>query len=147
MRVPNESGNRLATSSQTLHNLSADNQPSAEHHYTVSEIAALWGVSADLVRRLFYHEVGVLRISRSRYSSKRRYTTLRIPRSVLDAVHRRLTLWYILIIEYYTASDLSPPSQKVPSPPKRTALVAVRMSHLVRRLDKGFACSQGDGNC
>jgi hypothetical protein len=66
--------------------------PSAftERHYTVAEVAELWNLSSDAIRKLFQDEPGVLVIG-GRSSHKRRYTTLRIPESVLQRVHRRMT--------------------------------------------------------
>ncbi len=55
-----------------------------ERHYSVTDIASLWGLSRDSVRRLFRREPGVLAIGE-------RYVTLRIPASVLERVHRRLS--------------------------------------------------------
>ena len=65
----------------------------AERHYTVAEIAAMWRLSPDAVRRLFEREPGVLvlRQNEPRYA-KRRYITLRIPASVVERVHRRLSM-------------------------------------------------------
>ena len=66
---------------------------SAERHYAPSEVAAIWGLSIDSVRRLFECEPGVLVIDNGRLTaSKRKYRTLRIPQSVLDRVHRRLSI-------------------------------------------------------
>lgn len=68
--------------------------PSAERfalrHYTVGEIAKLWSLSDDAVRKLFENESGVLAIGGSRSGRKRRYVTLRIPEDVVERVHRRL---------------------------------------------------------
>jgi hypothetical protein len=61
-----------------------------ERHYTVAEIAVLWNLSQDAVRRIFESEPGVLVIGGERSSQTRRYRTLRIPESVLQRVHRRL---------------------------------------------------------
>jgi hypothetical protein len=61
-----------------------------ERHYAVSEIAELWNFSADVVRKLFEREPGVLVLGDDGSRTKRRYTTLRIPQSVLERVHRRL---------------------------------------------------------
>jgi hypothetical protein len=61
-----------------------------EHHYAVAEVADLWNLSPDVVRKLFEHEPGVLVIGDHGSRSKRRYTTLRIPQSVVERVHRRL---------------------------------------------------------
>jgi hypothetical protein len=62
-----------------------------ERHYAVGEIAALWNLSADAVRKLFQDEPGVLILGGQGPTHKRRYTTLRIPESVLQRVHRRMT--------------------------------------------------------
>jgi hypothetical protein len=60
-------------------------------HYTVSEIASLWSLSDDAVRKLFESEPGVLVIGVERSGRKRRYVTLRIPEDVAERVHRRLS--------------------------------------------------------
>ena len=61
-----------------------------EPHYTVEEIARLWSLSKDSVRRLFKNEPGVLAISPRRRRGKRAYVTLRIPLSVVERVHRKI---------------------------------------------------------
>jgi hypothetical protein len=64
----------------------------ALRHYTVGEIAALWNLSDDAVRKIFENEPGVVAIRDARPTvRKRRYTTLRIPEDVLARVHRRLS--------------------------------------------------------
>ena len=62
-----------------------------EKHYSVSEIAKLWSVSVDLVRDTFADELGVLRWQRPATKTKRAYSLLRVPESVLVRVHRSLT--------------------------------------------------------
>lgn len=62
-----------------------------ERFYTVAEIAEVWKLSPDKVRRLFDGEPGVLVFESSSAFSKRRYRTLRIPQSVFERVYRRLT--------------------------------------------------------
>ena len=62
----------------------------AEQHYAVSQIAELWNLSHDVVRKLFEREPGVLVIGVHGSRSRRRYVTLRIPQSVAERVHRRL---------------------------------------------------------
>ena len=62
-----------------------------ERHYAVAEIAEMWNLSADKVRELFEDEPGVLVIGERSPRHKRRYITLRIPQSVLERVHRRLS--------------------------------------------------------
>jgi hypothetical protein len=60
-----------------------------ERHYSVDEVAALWGMSDDFVRRLFLHEPGVVIFHHHR-PGRRVYRTLRIPESVAQRVHTRL---------------------------------------------------------
>ncbi len=62
-----------------------------ERHYAVTEIAEMWNLSADKVRDLFEDEPGVLMIGERNPRRKRRYVTLRIPRSVLERVRARLS--------------------------------------------------------
>jgi hypothetical protein len=60
-----------------------------ERYYAVDELAALWRMSDDFVRRLFLHEPGVVVFFNDR-PGKRTYRTLRIPESVAERVHRRM---------------------------------------------------------
>lgn len=62
-----------------------------ERHYAVAEIAEMWNLSADKVRELFQDEPGVLVIGERSPRHKRRYVTLRVPQTVLERVHRRLS--------------------------------------------------------
>ena len=60
-----------------------------EQHFTIAELAAMWNLSQDVIRRLFEKEPGVMIIETTkRY--KRRYRTLRIPESVVQRVHRKM---------------------------------------------------------
>ncbi|MGA7064325.1 MAG: hypothetical protein WBY69_24180 [Candidatus Acidiferrales bacterium] len=63
----------------------------AERHYAVTEIAEMWNLSVDKVRELFGEEPGVLVIGEQDRRQKRRYVTLRIPQSVVERVHLRLS--------------------------------------------------------
>ena len=63
----------------------------AERHYSPSELAELWGLSSDTIRRLFEDEPGVVTTGERNPRRKRRYVTLRIPQSVAARVHRRLS--------------------------------------------------------
>ena len=66
-------------------------QPSLpEPLLTVAEVAALMKVSATFVRRTFEDEPGVIRLGHAA-SGKRRYLTLRIPRSVFERVMTRMS--------------------------------------------------------
>lgn len=60
-----------------------------ERHYSVDELAVLWGVSDDFVRRLFLHEPDVVVFFKYR-PGKRTYRVLRVPQSVAERVHRRM---------------------------------------------------------
>jgi hypothetical protein len=68
---------------------------STEHHFQPAALAKLWSLSPSKVRRLFENEPGVLRIGepsrRVGRVLKRGYLTLRIPQSVAERVHDRLT--------------------------------------------------------
>jgi hypothetical protein len=75
-----------------IQTLQADVPAFAERHYSPAEIADRWSLSADAIRKLFENEPGVLIIgSTVRRRGKRSYTTLRIPESVVERVHRRLS--------------------------------------------------------
>jgi hypothetical protein len=63
----------------------------AEKHYTPQELAEAWGVSAESVRQIFREEPGVLKIGKTGAKYKRGYVTLRIPESVAERVHTRLS--------------------------------------------------------
>jgi hypothetical protein len=63
-----------------------------EKHYTVAQIAELWGWSDDTVRRTFRHEPGVIAITHPERRGKRPYSKLSIPESVLARVYQRLTV-------------------------------------------------------
>ncbi len=62
-----------------------------ERHLTVAELASLWNVSEDTIRRLFLPEPGVIVIHRPRRRA-RTYKTLRIPESIAQQVYERLAI-------------------------------------------------------
>ena len=62
----------------------------AEKHYAPDELAELWGVSAETIRITFRKEPGVLQLQQPT-KGKRQYVLLRIPESVAERVHRRLS--------------------------------------------------------
>lgn len=70
-------------------NPSTPESPAVERHFTTAEVAEMWKISSDTVRRLFEHEPGVLVIGDPNPHHRRRHVTLRIPASVLERVHRR----------------------------------------------------------
>jgi predicted transcriptional regulator len=59
--------------------------------YTVGEVAAMLGFSRSTVACLFEKEPGVIQLTRPETMHKRRYRSLRIPRSVYQRVLARLT--------------------------------------------------------
>jgi hypothetical protein len=64
----------------------------AVQHYIVAEIASLWKLSEDTVRRLFEKESDVLVIGNQKPRfGRRRRLTLRMPVFVVERVHRRLS--------------------------------------------------------
>lgn len=62
-----------------------------ERHYTVAEVAAIWRVSGDTVRKLFFDDPAVIAISMPRKGPGERkhkpHVSLRIPASALRRVH------------------------------------------------------------
>ena len=65
-------------------------EPALEKHLSVEELARLWAMSEDFVRRLFEKEPGTIVFCNPRKGT-RVYRTLRIPQSVAMRVHRRMT--------------------------------------------------------
>jgi hypothetical protein len=61
-----------------------------EKHYSVSEVAELWGLGPDKVRAMFRNVPGVLKIGNKEKRFQRGYISLRIPESVLQKVHAEL---------------------------------------------------------
>jgi hypothetical protein len=62
----------------------------AERHYAPSEVAALWNLNVETIRRMFQDESGVVVLQCPVKKAKRPYKTIRIPHSVLERVHKRL---------------------------------------------------------
>ena len=69
-----------------------DQEGALERHFSTKEIAKLWGLCETSVRELFREEPGVIRIQRPKSRYKRAYTTIRIPQSVLERVHCRMSV-------------------------------------------------------
>jgi hypothetical protein len=66
--------------------------PATEKHYSASELAAIWGVSDDTIRRAFGDLPGVLKICHPRLLGRRTTkprVTLRIPASLVDRMHQQ----------------------------------------------------------
>jgi len=64
--------------------------PALEPHYSVPQIAKLWGLSTDCVRALFRDVPGVLKIVRPETRFKRGYISIRVPESVVLRIHAAL---------------------------------------------------------
>jgi predicted transcriptional regulator len=63
-----------------------------EQHYSVQQVAKLWGLSEHAVRDAFEHEPGIVRLGNSQSTGRRRkYVTVRIPASVVERIHSRMT--------------------------------------------------------
>jgi hypothetical protein len=62
-----------------------------DRHFEPAELGELWGVSAETIRSIFRNEPGVLKIGKTGGKYKRGYVTLRIPESVAEKVHSRLS--------------------------------------------------------
>jgi hypothetical protein len=56
--------------------------------YTPAELANLWQLSENSIRRLFQDEPGVFKMGDSNPRGRRGYTTLRIPAVVVERVFR-----------------------------------------------------------
>jgi hypothetical protein len=63
---------------------------SEEYCYSVKELAFIWNLDAETVRRIFIKEPGVM-IFRNQSPGKRVYRLLRIPGAVAVRVARRVT--------------------------------------------------------
>jgi hypothetical protein len=62
-----------------------------ERMYTTRELAELWRLSEQSIRRLFQDRPGVLKIGDSNPRGRRGYVTLRIPSAVVEQVFRERT--------------------------------------------------------
>jgi hypothetical protein len=65
-------------------------EASLERHFSVGELANLWDLSEQTIRRMFAGEPGVIVWGRNESRLKRGYITMRIPESVVQRVHCRL---------------------------------------------------------
>jgi hypothetical protein len=67
--------------------------PTFEKHYSPQQIGAVWGISANTVRRIFQDMPGVMTISLPRRlvrgKDRAPRTTLRIPASVAEIAHQQ----------------------------------------------------------
>lgn len=70
--------------------MAIDFNPLREKHYSVIELATIWNLSDDLVRKLFRNEPGVVHITQHK-PGRRHWDHLLIPESVALRVYRRMT--------------------------------------------------------
>jgi hypothetical protein len=68
-----------------------DTNKGYERHFQPKELAEAWSLCEDVIRELFAKEDGVLVLRNQPSRHKRRYTSMRIPKSVADRVYQRLT--------------------------------------------------------
>jgi hypothetical protein len=62
-----------------------------ERLYTPKDLADLWQLSENSIRRMFQDEPGVFVLGDSNARGKRGYCTLRIPGTVVERVFRKRT--------------------------------------------------------
>ena len=75
--------------SQTRENACAPSVPDPfDRMFTPAELAKLWSLSEQSIRRLFMDEPGVFVIGNGNPRKKRTYCTLRIPQAVAERVFR-----------------------------------------------------------
>lgn len=60
---------------------------SFERHYRIGELASLWRLSRETVRKICVNEPGVLKV---RLGRKKSHTTYSVPESVARRIHTRL---------------------------------------------------------
>jgi len=63
------------------------NSPSFEKHYRIGELAEIWGLGRETVRRLVKDDPGVIKI---RLGRKKTHTLYSIPESAAKRIHTRL---------------------------------------------------------
>lgn len=59
-----------------------------DHLFTPRELAELWKLSENSIRRLFQDEPGVFKLGESNPRGRRGYVTLRVPTVVVERVFR-----------------------------------------------------------
>jgi hypothetical protein len=62
-----------------------------ERHFSPQQLANDWGVDAETIRNLFRNEPGVVKLGDRNPKHKRAYLTLRIPESVAQRIHKRIS--------------------------------------------------------
>ena len=62
-----------------------------ERHYSVQQVAKMWGWSDNTIRKLFKEEKGVIKIGGPETRYKAKHWQLSIPESVLLRVYTKLS--------------------------------------------------------
>ena len=60
----------------------------AEKHYRIGELAELWGLGRETIRKMLIDEPGVVKI---RLGRKKAHTTYSVPHSVARRIHNKLS--------------------------------------------------------
>jgi hypothetical protein len=84
-RMRRRHGKLIAQSTEQI-GRSLDSPREEKKHYSVAEVAKLWNLAPDTVRKIFAKMPGVLKIG-----TKGRYVTLRIPEQVLQRMTAQLS--------------------------------------------------------
>ena len=71
-------------------------QNAMEPHFTLKEIAKAWGISVRMARLIFRDVPGVSDVCNRHSLTKRPYTILRIPASVVARVHEQRSAGFVL---------------------------------------------------
>ena len=58
-----------------------------EQHYSPQQVAEMWGVHPNTIRRLFRGQPGVIEFGSEETRYKRRRKTMRIPESIVTRIH------------------------------------------------------------
>ncbi len=82
--------NQLENNDESALKMPPSSVPAFEKHFSVRELAGLWGLSERTIRRIFANEAGVISWGRNESRSKRAYKTMRIPESTAQRVYRKL---------------------------------------------------------
>jgi hypothetical protein len=85
-----DSNSQYEMSDESVFKIPPSGAPAFEKHFSVQELAVLWGLSERTIRRIFAAEPGVVSWGRTESRSKRAYRTVRIPGSVAQRVYRKL---------------------------------------------------------
>lgn len=59
-----------------------------EKHYRISDLAEMWCLGRETIRKMLVNEPGVIKIRLGRRQS---HTTYSVPASVAERIHRRLS--------------------------------------------------------